>query len=206
MDYLEKPERELARTGRDRLVSFLHLVLAANREMNLVSASSAVPGALAERHLLDSLLGLPYLPPARSGVTVRLLDVGSGAGFPAIPLLIVRADVRGTLVESTGKKCRFLRSVVEALGLTVEVCETRFPALQLSRNAPFDVVTSRAVAGAGRLLCRARPLLSRSARALLWTSGPLVPGITRESGIHRVTFHRTPGSERRGIAVLDCST
>jgi len=93
--------------------------------MNLVSARAAEPEALAG-HLADALAGLPFLPPPRPA-KVRLLDLGSGGGFPALPLLLVRRDLSGTLVESTRKKCEFLSAAAERLALTAEVVNARFP-------------------------------------------------------------------------------
>ena len=96
-------ERARVDVAADRLAAFLAILLEKNAGMNLVSARSADPAVLVETHLLDALGGLPLLP--RPGERpCRLLDVGSGGGFPAIPLLIVRPDLVGTLVESSAQE------------------------------------------------------------------------------------------------------
>ena len=193
-----------ARSGA--LALYLTRLLEANETMNLVSARSARPEVLVGEHLLDALAGLPLLPPAGDR-SLRLLDVGSGGGFPALPLLIVRGDLEGTLVESTGKKCRFLEAVIGELGLTATVANARFPdSFPMSPPRRFDVLTTRAVARAGIVVRAARPLLARGARVLLWTTEPLFTEAVREAGIHSAGFHGTPGAERRGIGVLECST
>src|ERR671913_1785835 len=97
-------------------------------------------------HVLDSLSCFLYEPLFRAG---RLADVGSGGGLPGIPIKILRPDLATTLVESTGKKARFLRHAVDALSLSgVEVANTRVEDLGRTRThrGAYDVVTCRAVA------------------------------------------------------------
>lgn len=184
-----------------RLARYLALVLAANERMNLVSSAAARPEELVGRHLFDALLGLHLLPPPGPR-GLLLLDIGSGGGFPALPLLLVRDDLRGTLVESTGKKARFLEESVRTLSLAADVVKGRFPSGFPRVSAPYDVLTTRAVASAGRLLRAARPFLAASARALLWTTKDLLEEIRRESGRANLVFEKAPGTEKRGIAVL----
>ncbi|MGZ6972191.1 MAG: RsmG family class I SAM-dependent methyltransferase, partial [Thermoanaerobaculia bacterium] len=85
------PKGERARTilAAGDLAKFLSLLLEKNEAMNLVSARSAEPSVLVGTHLFDSLLGLALLPRPQGDRPLRLLDLGSGGGFPAIPLLIV---------------------------------------------------------------------------------------------------------------------
>lgn len=202
------PEEERVRTlsGAGLLGTFLSFLLGKNEAMNLVSARSAAPGVLAGTHLFDSLLGLSLLPRPQ-GRPVRLLDLGSGGGFPAIPLLIVRPDLDGTLVESSRKKAEYLREAVSRLALTARVVNARFPdSFPMSGRPRYDVLTTRAVASAGRLVRAARPLLSPGAKALLWTSEPLAAEAARASGAAQSAFHRAPGAERRGILSLECFT
>ncbi|MGE5347600.1 MAG: 16S rRNA (guanine(527)-N(7))-methyltransferase RsmG [Acidithiobacillales bacterium] len=189
-----------------RLARFLTLLLAANRRMNLVSAGAARPEELIARHLFDALFGLGFLPAPRPG-GLALLDIGSGGGLPALPLLLVRGDLRATLVESTAKKSRFLAEACRELALTADVVNARFPGpIPMASPARFDLLTSRAVSGAGRLVRAAGPLLASGARALLWTTAGLYDELVRESGCAEASFHRTPGAEKRGIAVLESFT
>jgi 16S rRNA (guanine527-N7)-methyltransferase len=190
------------------LAAFLELLLRANEEINLVSRREAVPETLVERHLRDSLEAVPLLP-GPFPRPLRLLDVGSGGGFPAIPILLCRRDLEGVLVESVGKKARFLEAVIRALGLTARVVNARFPdpALELMRKAPpCDLLTSRAVAGAGEIVRAARPALTPGALALLWTTEPLVPDIRRALPGAEVVFRKSPGADRRGLARVECFT
>lgn len=190
------------------LASFLELLLRANAGVNLVSRKEAVPEVLVARHLIDALEALPLLP-SPGARRLRLLDIGSGGGFPAIPLLLVRRDLDGVLVESVGKKARFLEEIVGALGLTARVVNARFPgpALELMKKSlPCDLLTSRAVAGAGELVRAARPGLAREAIALLWTTEPLLGTVRRALPGVSVVFRRSPGTALRGIARVECFT
>jgi 16S rRNA (guanine527-N7)-methyltransferase len=97
-------------------------------------------------HVLDSLSCFLHEPLFRAR---RLADVGSGGGLPGIPIKIIRPDLATTLVESTGKKARFLQHVVDGLSLEgVEVAYTRVEDLGRTRahRGAYDVVTCRAVA------------------------------------------------------------
>jgi len=190
------------RDAAPALAEFLAALRFANEAMNLVSASAARPDELVGNHLRDALEGLPLLP-APAGRRLALLDLGSGGGFPAVPILLVRRDIDGWLVESTGKKARFLSAICARLSLTASVLDARFPdSFPMTTPVRFDLLTSRAVADAGRLVRRARPLLRQGARALLWTTERLYPGIRRASGCGNAAFHRASRGQSRGIAVL----
>lgn len=128
---LELDDAQLA-----KLVAHLDLLDDWNSRMNLTAIRDR-PSQLT-KHLLDSLTVLPYL---QGG---RIADVGSGAGFPGIPLAIVEPHRHFTLIESTGKKCRFLEHVREALGLAnVEVVQSRAEGYR--PDVRFDTVIARAV-------------------------------------------------------------
>jgi 16S rRNA (guanine527-N7)-methyltransferase len=128
---LDLDEAQLA-----KLVAHLDLLDDWNSRMNLTAIRDR-PSQLT-KHLLDSLTVLPYLEGA------RIADVGSGAGFPGIPLAIVEPDRHFTLIESTGKKCRFLEHVRDTLELkNVEVVQSR--AETYKPDVRFDTVLARAV-------------------------------------------------------------
>ncbi|MDR2646886.1 MAG: 16S rRNA (guanine(527)-N(7))-methyltransferase RsmG [Oscillospiraceae bacterium] len=122
---------------------YYEMLLAKNERMNLTAITA--PADAAVKHFADSLLLLAAYAPAAGG---SLLDVGSGAGFPGIPLAIARPDLRVTLLEATAKKCDFLKEAVRALGLRTDVVQARAedaahnPALR----GQFDAVAARAVA------------------------------------------------------------
>lgn len=112
------------------------------------------------KHFLDSLTLLPFIPKE----TKTLVDVGSGAGFPGIPLAIVRPEINVTLIESIGKKAKFLEHVVEILNLkNVEVINAR--AEEVAKHPDyfesFDVGVARAVARLDKLAPFVLPLVKK---------------------------------------------
>jgi 16S rRNA (guanine527-N7)-methyltransferase len=199
-------ERARVEAAADRLAAFLTILLEKNAVMNLVSARSADPAVLVETHLLDALDGLPLLPPPRESAC-RLLDIGSGGGFPAIPLLIVRQDLVGTLVESSAKKAAYLEEALDRLALTARSVNARFPdSFPMEKGSRYDVLTTRAVRAAGKLVRAARPALAPDARALLWTTQPLVAEAVETSRARKHAFHPSAGADLRGILALECFT
>lgn len=149
---LELDEAQLA-----RLVAHLDLLDDWNSRINLTAIRDR-PAQLT-KHLLDSLTVLPYLHGE------RIADVGSGAGFPGIPLAIVEPGRHFTLIESTGKKCRFLEHVREALQLpNVEVAQAR--AESYHPEVRFDTVIARAVGPVAKLVKVAGHLVVGGGRLL----------------------------------------
>ena len=149
---LELDEAQLA-----RLVAHLDLLDEWNARMNLTAIRDR-PSQLT-KHLLDSLTVQPYLRGE------RIADVGSGAGFPGIPLAIVEPHRQFTLIESTGKKCRFLEHVRDALELkNVAVVQSR--AESYKPDMRFDTVLARAVGPVADLVKVAGPLVVGGGRLL----------------------------------------
>jgi 16S rRNA (guanine527-N7)-methyltransferase len=96
------------------------------------------------KHFLDSLLYLKAMPTGE----LRVADVGSGAGFPGIPIKIVRPEIHLYLIEPTGKKCIFLRNIIRQLDLKkIEVIEKRVEEVNVNQGLalPVDIVVTRAL-------------------------------------------------------------
>ncbi|MHB8595232.1 MAG: 16S rRNA (guanine(527)-N(7))-methyltransferase RsmG [Ktedonobacteraceae bacterium] len=120
-----------------------------NTRMNLTAITN--PEEVLLKHFLDSLTLLPLIDKPR----LRLLDIGTGAGFPGLPLKIVRPRWSVTLLEATGKKVTFVNHVIETLHLADAVAvHGRAEELSHKREyrAKFDVVTARAVAAIPTLM------------------------------------------------------
>lgn len=140
------------------LERYLILLRTANTRFNLTRITR--PEELWTRHVLDSLSLLAEIQELQPGT---VLDLGSGGGVPGIPLALMLPDLSFTLLESTGKKARFLRDTVQELGLAnVEVCCARAEtegAAGSPRRGHWDLVTARAVGPMPVLLELAVPLL-----------------------------------------------
>ncbi|NOZ11135.1 MAG: 16S rRNA (guanine(527)-N(7))-methyltransferase RsmG [Gammaproteobacteria bacterium] len=140
-----------------KLLAYLDLLQTWNRVSNLTAVRERE--AMVTRHLLDSLAITPYV------CGLRVLDFGTGAGLPGLPLAMALPDVGFVLLDSNKKKIRFLRHVVATLGLAnVEVVESRLEQYQPTRN--FDTLTSRAFADLSAMLRCCQHLLIADARLL----------------------------------------
>ena len=140
---------------QEQLLSiFVKELLVWNKHMNLTGLSSTQ--RIVDELLTDSLMPLPYLP--HTGIC---LDVGSGAGFPAIPLKICRPDLKFFLLEPNSKKGSFLKQIIRLCGLKqIEVVNDRIETP--SRPFPFDkcnIITSRAMAPLPKLVKWCTPYL-----------------------------------------------
>ncbi len=129
---------------------------------------------MARLHVLDSLAAAPLL---RERGAAALLDLGSGGGYPGLPLAAALGAERTLLVDSVGKKVRFLATVIEATGLGGRVhAETaRAEALARSRRdrAAWPIVTARAVASLAELVEVALPLATPDGVLVAWKRVPL---------------------------------
>jgi 16S rRNA (guanine527-N7)-methyltransferase len=125
--------------------------------MNLVGSTE--PAAMA-RHVEDALAAVPHLAAGAS-----IVDLGSGAGFPGVPIAIARRDLRVTLVEIREKRIAFLRHVVRALELDVEV---RRASIEVAPASRFDIALLRAVAPPEISLELARPWVTAAGEIWIW--------------------------------------
>jgi 16S rRNA (guanine527-N7)-methyltransferase len=135
----------------DQLLAYLGLLARWNRAYNLTAVRD--PDIMVRRQLLDSLSILPWVDEG------PVLDVGTGAGLPGIPLAIARPDLNFSLLDSNGKKTRFVTQVVAELGLAnVEVIRSRVE--QLDRPQHYALITSRAFATLAEMVEKTRRLLA----------------------------------------------
>jgi 16S rRNA (guanine527-N7)-methyltransferase len=178
--------------ARARLCDYFEAVAHWNARLHLVAPCA--PAECATRHVLESLLAVGFI---KEGAVV--VDVGSGAGLPAIPCLVARTDLSAALVESSHKKAVFLRETLRALGMSerARVAAERFEKVKPPRA---DVLT-----------CRALERFTEVLPALVeWSSGvPLLLLFGGESLRERleklpVSFEQklVPTSERRFLFVV----
>jgi len=127
--------------ARDKLTAYLELLAKWNRTYNLTAIRE--PEKMVTHHVLDSLAVLPHLERPNAAKTLSLLDVGSGAGLPALPLAIARPAWRVVALDSSHKKGAFIRQVASELALAnVEAVVSRVE--EFLPATLFDVVISRA--------------------------------------------------------------
>ena len=171
-----------------RFEEYLALLLRWNARVNLTAVRE--PEEIVERHFAECIFAAQQL----SNQVNTLLDFGSGAGLPGIPIAICRPEIAVTLAESQGKKAAFLREAVRMLGLRADVWDRRVE--QMPPERVFDAVTLRAV---DRM-----PEACRTAVGRLAPGGVLMVFATRGTepdlrGIKGVTWREDlaiPGSEQ----------
>ena len=139
-------ELQLEESIQKKLCDFGHAMVKQNEVMNLTGITE--DSAVAKLHLLDSLTVLSSA--SLSGKS--LIDVGCGAGFPGVPLAIACPDAKITLLDSLGKRMKWLEEVLPSLGITAECVTARAEEAVATRRESYDYATSRAVARLNILL------------------------------------------------------
>jgi 16S rRNA (guanine527-N7)-methyltransferase len=156
---------ELTEEQVQQIQQYTRILLAWNDKVNLTAIRD--PLEILYRHFCESMFGSSLLPVENC----RLADVGSGGGFPGIPLKIIRSDLQVFLVESNVKKATFLAEVVRELGFTdARVLVSRFEELG-EEVAPLDVICSRALGDFANFLRWGSSPQVGAGRALLWLGG-----------------------------------
>lgn len=135
-----------------QLSAYLDLLLKWNARTNLTAIRD--PEEIVCRHFGESLFAGLHLAP-RLSASATLLDFGSGAGFPGLPIQLLYPELRVTLAESQGKKATFLRETIRTFNLPTEVWAARVDTMPAARQ--FDAVTLRAVDNMRQALSDARP-------------------------------------------------
>jgi len=141
------------------LLAYIDLLSSWNKSFNLTAIRD--PRQMINQHVLDALTALPYVSHG------PVLDVGSGAGLPGIPLAITRPDLHFTLLDSNGKKVRFIKQVVITLQLAnVDVVQSRVENYQPA--TAFSLIVSRAFSSLEQLVRLTRHLLVTDGEWLAW--------------------------------------
>jgi 16S rRNA (guanine527-N7)-methyltransferase len=166
-----------------QLSAYLDLLLKWNARTNLTAIRD--PEEIVRRHFGESLFAARHLYPADPDLpnlesdtpepgAITLLDFGSGAGLPGLPIALLRPDIRATLAESQNKKATFLREAVRTLNLpSVEVWAAR--AETLPANRQFRIVTLRAVDNMEAALPAAKVRIAPGGQLALLTTVPQAP-------------------------------
>lgn len=166
------PDREQV----EQMYRYYEAVLEANRRFNLTRIVEPEPAAV--QHFADALALLGWTREAGFAVQT-LLDVGTGAGFPAVPLAIMRPSWEVTAIDSTGKKIRFVTEAAAHLGLP-RFCAEQQRAGQWHPSQPYDLVTFKAVGNLARCISSAADLVRPGGMLVLYKT----PGLSEpEQGL-----------------------
>jgi 16S rRNA (guanine527-N7)-methyltransferase len=162
--------------------SYLSLIIRWNARLNLTSLRTE--DAILSIHLTESIACAMAVP----GGVRTLLDFGSGAGLPGIPIALCRPEIAVTLAESQGKKAAFLQEAVRALGLKAKVHAGRAEDLR----SDFDCVTLRAVDKMPKAVASAAKLVARDGWLALMTTGAGLPRLQEAAGAGFAWTLKTP--------------
>lgn len=198
IDPSEALEQGLQQLGLDisvyTLLDYLKILQKWNRIYNLTSIRD-LP-TMVTKHLLDSLAISPWLQGE------RLLDVGTGAGFPGIPLALAHPQLHITLLDSNGKKTRFLQEVKRILHLNnVEIVNSRAEAY--TPSLPFDMILSRAFTELSQFILWTKHLLKPSSGQWLAMKGhrPEVE-LNALHNSYTLHFYQVPGLEEERCCII----
>ncbi|MBO5927188.1 MAG: 16S rRNA (guanine(527)-N(7))-methyltransferase RsmG [Clostridia bacterium] len=156
LEYLVNTKINLNKKSLEKLEEFKKLLLFWNKKFNLTAICDDLGVEI--KHFEDCLKNESYF-----FNNANVVEVGSGGGFPSIPLMCAREDLKFTLIESVGKKCIFLKEVIKELNLNAEVINSRAEEIgkDLKYREKFDIVAARAVASLDTLSEYCIPLIKK---------------------------------------------
>lgn len=201
-------EVELNEQQIEKFYEYMNLLLEWNKKINLTAIT--VPEEIILKHFIDSLTIASKI---KEGAT--LVDMGTGAGFPGIPLKIYRKDIKIVLVDSLNKRLNFLKEVIKKLGLEkIETIHSR--AEEFGKNKKyretFDVATSRAVANLSTLYEYLLPLVKEKGICICMKGGEIEEELERAKKAIKILggkvlkvekFELPKSSIKRSIVLLE---
>ena len=177
----------------DKLLQYLALLHKWNQAYNLTAIRDI--HQMVTLHLLDSLAILPWVRGH------RILDVGTGAGLPGLPLALINPSLHVVLLDSNGKKIRFLQEVKRALALdNVEMIQTRVEGYHPSSN--FDTVTSRAFSDLQLMLDYTQHLVAPDGIWLAMKGRHPEAELASMNRVHRIESYTVPGIDGERCCVI----
>ncbi len=178
-----------------RIRAYVDLLLRWNRALSLTTVTK--PAEIVNRHFGESLFASKLLPVENC----RLVDIGTGAGFPGLALKIAQPSIELVLIESNKKKCAFLAEVKRALGLSgVEIRAERFEEIR-PETVEARMITARAVGEFKTLLQWSERALSRRGHIILWLGGEDAARISSNPNWLWQPAARIPESQRRFLLI-----
>ena len=137
----DKCDISLSKEQGEKLLKLYDFLVEYNEKVNLTAITDFEEVVI--KHFVDSILPFSKLSIDKGA---SFIDVGTGAGFPSIPLLIYRPDLEGTLLEALNKRCVFLEAACELVGVKAKVVHGRAEDYAKDKREQFDIATARAVA------------------------------------------------------------
>lgn len=142
----------LLKEHKEQFNLYYNELVETNKKFNLTAITEEQEVYI--KHFLDSILAHEFIPK-----NANIIDIGTGAGFPGLPLKIIRDDINLTLVDSLNKRVEFLKSLTSKLNLNVDCVHARAEDYAKQNREKHDVLVARAVAGLNTLLEYALPLI-----------------------------------------------
>ena len=147
-----------------QIIKFYDMVIETNKVMNLTNITEEKEFAI--KNILDCILPMKIIP-----VNAKVLDIGAGAGFPSIPLKIMRPDLDIVMVDSLNKRVNFLKTVIQKLDLkNITANHMRIEDFAVNNKEKFDIVVARAVARLNTLLEYSLPLVKIKGKVIAYKS------------------------------------
>lgn len=213
MDKAERNQFVIAEFGKsdisidekqaEKFVILCDYMVEYNQNVNLTSITDF--SEVVVKHFVDSVLPFAMVDiPSGSS----FIDVGTGAGFPAIPLLIIRPDLKGTLCDSLNKRCVYLEKACSLVGINAEVIHARSEELGRKKRECFDFATARAVAAMPVLSEYCIPFVKVGGRFIALKSvnediSLAAEAISKLGGeIESVVDYKIPNGDARRLAVI----
>ena len=160
--YFEEYKIEMSQLQAEQFAKFFEFLIAENEKFNLTAITQ--PNEVAIKHFLDSILPMMEIPKG-----ARIVDVGTGGGFPGIPLKIMRDDIEIVLLDSLQKRIKFLEEVKTLLGLSRTTCvHARAEDYVKNEREKFDIAISRAVASTPTLVEYLLPYVKVGGKVIMY--------------------------------------
>lgn len=194
---------EISEKQAEQYVALCDFMVEYNKNVNLTAITEFEDVIM--KHFIDSVLPFTMLDIPEGA---SFIDVGTGAGFPSLPLLIFRPDLRGTLCDSLQKRCVYLEKACERIGVKAEVIHARSEELGRKQRERYDFATARAVA--------AMPVLAEYCVPFVKVGGVFIAlksvneDISAAEGaikllggkVEKITDYKLPNGDDRRIAVV----
>lgn len=188
----------------DKYVRLCDYMVEYNKNVNLTAITEFEDVVM--KHFIDSVLPFTMIDiPERQS----FIDVGTGAGFPSLPLLIYRSDLKGTLCDSLNKRCIYLENVCEELDIRAEVIHARSEELGRKQREKYDFSTARAVAAMPVLMEYCLPFVKVGGRfiALKSVNEDMASAENAAKqlggGKMKITDYRLPNGDDRRLVITD---